>query len=87
MVQSITDDSCGDETFGPVVNSSCYHGLDFTLLFEETFFVIAPCSIFILLAVSRVVQIHSRSRIRKYDAFFLSKLVYLNLCYPHSSSC
>ncbi|GFF54141.1 metal resistance protein YCF1 [Aspergillus udagawae] len=37
-----------ENVFGPTVAADCRNGFDFTLLFEEGFFVIAPCSILLL---------------------------------------
>ncbi|RDW67218.1 Metal resistance protein YCF1 [Aspergillus mulundensis] len=37
-----------EDVFGPTVASTCRNGFDFTLLFEEAFFVIAPCSLLLL---------------------------------------
>ncbi|KAF7158902.1 hypothetical protein CNMCM5623_004081 [Aspergillus felis] len=38
-----------ENVFGPTVAPECRNGFDFTLLFEEAFFVIAPCSILLLI--------------------------------------
>ncbi|THC98398.1 hypothetical protein EYZ11_002117 [Aspergillus tanneri] len=37
-----------ENVFGPTVAPDCRNGFDFTLLFEEAFFCIAPCSVFLL---------------------------------------
>jgi ATP-binding cassette, subfamily C (CFTR/MRP), member 1 len=34
-----------EDTFGPTVASGCYHGFDFTLLFEEVILGIVPLAI------------------------------------------
>lgn len=31
-----------EDVFGPIVDSSCRHGFDFTLLFEETVLTLLP---------------------------------------------
>ncbi|KAL4902740.1 hypothetical protein BDW74DRAFT_186698 [Aspergillus multicolor] len=36
------------DVFGPTVASTCRNGFDFTLRFEEAFFVIVPCSLLLL---------------------------------------
>ncbi|KAH8693924.1 ABC transporter [Talaromyces proteolyticus] len=51
--------------FGPSVDSSCYDGFDFTLLFEEAFFSIAPSVGFLLLLIPRMVYLHiERTKVR-----------------------
>ena len=34
-----------EDVFGPTVDSSCHHGFDFTLLFEESILTILPLGI------------------------------------------
>ena len=43
----------GDNRFGPRVDVNC-HNFDFTLLFEDTFFVVLPAALFLLLLPWRV---------------------------------
>lgn len=50
-----------ENQFGPSVDVSCYHGFDFTLLFEEAFFSIAPSSAFILAALLQLVYLKNES--------------------------
>lgn len=34
-----------EDVFGPTVDSSCHHGFDFTLLFEESILTILPLAV------------------------------------------
>lgn len=57
----------GDDTFGPVLGSSllnpgCYN-FDFTLVFEDSIFTIAPCGILLLLAGWRLYSLFQRQAI------------------------
>jgi ATP-binding cassette, subfamily C (CFTR/MRP), member 1 len=52
----------GDDTFGPVLGSApigCYN-FDFTLLFEEAIFTIAPCALVLPLAAWRLFRVIRR---------------------------
>lgn len=63
------------DAFGPTVAAECHNGFDFTLLFEESFFTILPCSLFLL---SLPVQLF-RSRaapLTRRGILFPGKLVY-----------
>ena len=42
-----------ENTFGPIVASSCLHGFDFTLLFEETILTLVPLGLTFLAASLR----------------------------------
>lgn len=55
--------NCGnaDATFGPRVKNEC-RAFDFTRLFEESFFAIAPSTAFLLLTAARVVSL-SKARV------------------------
>ncbi|KAF9890446.1 hypothetical protein FE257_005851 [Aspergillus nanangensis] len=47
----------GEDAFGPTVAGNCRNGFDFTLLFEELFFTIAPCSVILLSLPLRVFRL------------------------------
>lgn len=42
-----------ENVFGPIVGSSCLHGFDFTLLFEETILTLVPLGVTFLAASLR----------------------------------
>lgn len=50
-----------ENTFGPVVASSCLHGFDFTLLFEETILTLLPLSLTLLAASIGIWRLHGAS--------------------------
>ncbi|ETS74387.1 hypothetical protein PFICI_14253 [Pestalotiopsis fici W106-1] len=66
-----------DDTFGPVVASSCRGGFDFTLLFEQTVLGILPAAIFALSAASRLLYLvlHSTDAKTHAGSLRLLKLV------------
>lgn len=41
-------DIAAQNVFGPTIGVHCHNGFDFTLLFEDTFFNILPCALFLL---------------------------------------
>lgn len=43
-----------EDVFGPTVDSSCHHGFDFTLLFEESILTILPLGIALGWALLRI---------------------------------
>lgn len=54
-------DRCPDDNaFGPVLETGSCYSFDFTLLFEESFFSIAPCAIVLPLTAARLRQLWSR---------------------------
>lgn len=64
-----------ENQFGPSVDSSCYHGFDFTLLFEEAFFSIAPSSAFILTAILQLAYLKNEPTKIRGGHIHLVKLV------------
>ncbi|KAJ5629255.1 P-loop containing nucleoside triphosphate hydrolase protein [Penicillium herquei] len=50
-----------EDAFGPIVNASCHHGFDFTLLFEETILTLLPLSILFIVWPFRVRKLYSSS--------------------------
>jgi hypothetical protein len=50
-----------EDTFGPTVASSCLHGFDFTLLFEEYILTLLPLSLVCLAAFIRIWKLQSAS--------------------------
>jgi len=49
-----------DGAFGPQVQS-CRDDFDFTLLFEQSIFSIAPTALLMLVSVPRIFQLHRRT--------------------------
>jgi ATP-binding cassette subfamily C (CFTR/MRP) protein 1 len=71
-----------DNTFGPFVQG-CRDDFDFTIVFEQSFFSIAPSAVFILLATFRILYLSRKPRILKDGSFQIVKLVlsvFLCLC-------
>lgn len=50
-----------DNTFGPAVGEGCRDDFDFTLLFEQSFFQIAPCALLLLLVPIRASQLRKQN--------------------------
>lgn len=50
-----------DNTFGPAVGGGCRDDFDFTLLFEQSFFQIAPCALLLLLVPIRASQLRKQN--------------------------
>ncbi|PNP52062.1 hypothetical protein THARTR1_07271 [Trichoderma harzianum] len=46
-----------DAAFGPVVDAACRDGFDFTLVFEQSIFVLLPASLLVLVAPLRLIQL------------------------------
>ncbi|KAL6795285.1 P-loop containing nucleoside triphosphate hydrolase protein [Trichoderma sp. SZMC 28012] len=46
-----------DAAFGPVVDAACRDGFDFTLVFEQSIFVLLPASLLVLAAPLRLIQL------------------------------
>ena len=63
-----------DDAFGPIVHG-CRDSFDFTLLFEQTFLSIAPSSLFIVLAVIRIVYLRRQPRTIAGTRFQVIKIV------------
>jgi hypothetical protein len=58
------DPSCSievEDVFGPTVASSCLHGFDFTLLFEECILTLVPLGLVCLAALIRVLKLQTAS--------------------------
>ncbi|RYO90243.1 hypothetical protein DL762_002765 [Monosporascus cannonballus] len=70
---------CDDGSFGPTVQG-CRGDFDFTLLFEQSFFLIAPSSVFLLLSAARLSVLRFRRREVSGTIFQLSKLAAIG-CY------
>ncbi|KAM0524595.1 hypothetical protein ACHAPE_000693 [Trichoderma viride] len=47
-----------DAAFGPVVDAACRDGFDFTLVFEQSVFVLLPAAMLVLMAPLRLLQLH-----------------------------
>ena len=57
-------DACppdADDVFGPIVNSSCRQGFDFTLLFEQSILSIGPSVLLLLLVPVRLFSLYRSS--------------------------
>ncbi|KAH0496963.1 hypothetical protein TgHK011_004301 [Trichoderma gracile] len=50
-----------DAAFGPVVDAACRDGFDFTLVFEQSIFVLLPASLLLLVAPLRLLKLHKAS--------------------------
>jgi hypothetical protein len=46
-----------DAAFGPVVDAACRDGFDFTLVFEQSVFVLLPAAMLVLMAPLRLLQL------------------------------
>lgn len=46
-----------DAAFGPVVDAACRDGFDFTLVFEQSVFVLLPAAMLVLMAPLRFLQL------------------------------
>ncbi|KAI1862215.1 uncharacterized protein JN550_010371 [Neoarthrinium moseri] len=66
---------CGDDSFGPSVQSpDCRGGFDFTILFEESILAILPAACFLLLTPFRALRLlRRRIRVRR-NALYVCKL-------------
>lgn len=52
-----------DAAFGPIVNDRCRDGFDFTIVFEQSVFVILPAALLLLVGPIRLRQLY-RARVR-----------------------
>lgn len=69
---------CADDSFGPTVgNPSCRGGFDFTLLFEDSIFSIAPSALFLLVAPVRVIQLYKKNDKIRWPSLQAVKMVWL----------
>ena len=64
-----------EDRIGPAVDGSCLGGFDFTLLFEETFFSIAPLIIVSVLLPIQFYRLGQRPQLIKVGWFLYAKLV------------
>ncbi|KAJ5740408.1 P-loop containing nucleoside triphosphate hydrolase protein [Penicillium malachiteum] len=65
-----------EDAFGPIVNASCHHGFDFTLLFEETILTLLPLSILFVLWPFRVWKLYNSSEKVKLSWLYAAKGVW-----------
>ena len=68
-------DIVAQDVFGPTVGAECHNGFDFTLLFEESFFTILPCSLLLLCLPVQLFRSRSAPLTRR-GVLFPGKLVY-----------
>lgn len=64
-----------DEAFGPVVNSTCRNGFDFTLLFEQSMLGILPATAFLLVSPLRVRYLTKKDAYIRNNSMRLIKIV------------
>ncbi|KAJ5246170.1 P-loop containing nucleoside triphosphate hydrolase protein [Penicillium chermesinum] len=62
-----------EDVFGPIVNSSCRHGFDFTLLFEETIFTFLPILIACPIVLIRLWTLRNVSEKVNRSSFYFTK--------------
>jgi len=74
MAQQNSSTCANDHSFGPTVEG-CRGDFDFTIVFEQSIFSIAPSTCFILLATARLFYLTKKPRILSYGSFQLAKLV------------
>lgn len=79
--------TCGDNLFGPqVLDNSCRSGFDFTLLFEESVFAIAPSAILLLSVPWRLAQLY-KGRVKvSLTSLHAFKLVNKSLNIPYDAT-
>lgn len=65
-----------DDTLGPVVRG-CRGDFDFTILFEQTFFVLIPACLFIPLSLGSIAKLHRRPVVVSAQGVALAKLARL----------
>ncbi|KAI1272257.1 P-loop containing nucleoside triphosphate hydrolase protein [Xylaria sp. FL0933] len=65
---------CGDGSLGPVVESSCRGGFDFTVQFEELVLAILPAAIFLLLSPFRALALLRRRITARRNKLYVAKL-------------
>jgi ATP-binding cassette subfamily C (CFTR/MRP) protein 1 len=64
-----------DQSFGPITSVQCRHGLDFTLLFEESFLTILPAALMIIASAIRVFFLRNKRRVVLSHSFYDIKFV------------
>lgn len=64
-----------DYTFGPQSSLKCRHGLDLTLVFEESMLSILPSSLMIVASIARVAMLRKSRRVASSKSFYGSKSV------------
>lgn len=64
-----------DAAFGPIVSQDCRSGFDFTLVFEQSIFVLAPGCVLLLLAPFRLAVLLKRAPQVKPSRLRSAKLV------------
>lgn len=64
-----------DRSFGPTTSIQCRHGLDFTLLFEESFLTILPAALMIIASTIRVFFLRNKRRVVLSHSFYDVKFV------------
>ncbi|KAJ3568453.1 hypothetical protein NPX13_g6414 [Xylaria arbuscula] len=65
--------NANDQSFGPSV-SGCRDDFDFTVRFEQLFFSLVPCVIFIVLCVWRILTLAGRTIVVQAQSLWLGKL-------------
>ncbi|XP_044721310.1 ABC transporter domain-containing protein [Hirsutella rhossiliensis] len=65
------------DKFGPAVAATCYHGFDFTLLFEDIFLCIVPAAVLAILALIRLRRLFRRRSVFRPSLLYYSKLAVL----------
>ncbi|KAI0543772.1 P-loop containing nucleoside triphosphate hydrolase protein [Xylaria curta] len=66
--------SCRDGSFGPVVESGCRGGFDFTVRFEELVLAILPTAIFLLVSPLRAIALFQRRIAARKNSLYVAKL-------------
>ncbi|KAI0503440.1 putative ABC multidrug transporter [Xylaria bambusicola] len=69
----ITCSNTNDQSFGPGV-IGCRDDFDFTVRFEQLFFSLTPCALFILLSIGRIIALARHSIVVEARYLWLSKL-------------
>lgn len=64
-----------DRSFGPTTSIQCRHGLDFTLLFEESFLTILPAALMIIASTIRVFFLRNKRKVVLGNSFYDLKFV------------
>jgi ATP-binding cassette subfamily C (CFTR/MRP) protein 1 len=64
-----------DLSFGPNVSPQCRHGLDLTLVFEESILSILPASFMIVASTARYVVLRRSRRVVSTKSFYDTKSV------------
>ncbi|KAI0858183.1 P-loop containing nucleoside triphosphate hydrolase protein [Xylaria cubensis] len=66
--------SCRDGSIGPVVESGCRGGFDFTVRFEELVLAILPTAIFLLVSPLRAIALFQRRIAARKNSLYVAKL-------------